>query len=50
MQLMLNDDIEDVMQVDVLDSAHPISTHVDDPDQINEIFDAITYSKGKSNL
>ena len=32
--------------LDSLESSHPISIEVDYPDEINEVFDAITYVKG----
>ena len=34
--------------MDVLDSSHPISIPVKHPDEINEIFDKISYKKGAS--
>ena len=33
------------MRLDALANSHPISVPVDDPDQINEIFDTISYDK-----
>ncbi|KAL7638669.1 UNVERIFIED_CONTAM: hypothetical protein RMT77_011241 [Armadillidium vulgare] len=33
---------------DVLDSSHPINVEVNDPEEIDQIFDAISYSKGAS--
>lgn len=38
--------LQPVMNLDSLDSSHQISIPVGDPDDINEIFDAISYSKG----
>ncbi|XP_077988862.1 endoplasmic reticulum aminopeptidase 1-like [Glandiceps talaboti] len=35
---------------DALSNSHPISVPVSNPDQINEIFDSISYSKGASIL
>lgn len=36
------------MQLDALLTSHPIEVEVDHPDQIKEIFDAISYAKGAS--
>ncbi|CAN0229581.1 unnamed protein product [Ectocarpus sp. 6 AP-2014] len=36
------------MALDSLVASHPIEVKVDNPDQINEIFDAISYAKGAS--
>jgi hypothetical protein len=35
------------MALDCLKSTHPVSTRVDNPSQISEVFDSISYSKGK---
>ncbi|XP_027947844.1 endoplasmic reticulum aminopeptidase 1 [Eumetopias jubatus] len=35
-----------VMEVDALNSSHPISTAVEDPAQIREMFDEVSYEKG----
>ena len=49
MELLVNDDLHDVLQTDVLDSSHPISVdHVDNSDEISELFDTVSYSKGSS--
>ena len=40
------DENQDVMQVDALQSSHRISLPVKHPDEISEIFDKISYSKG----
>lgn len=40
------DDIQDVFSVDALETSHPISVQVNDPEQINELFDRISYEKG----
>lgn len=37
----------DAMEVDALDSSHPISTPVEDPAQILEMFDDVSYEKVK---
>jgi aminopeptidase N len=47
-----NDQIMDdvffpIMHQDSVASSHPISVNVNNPDEINEIFDDITYSKVK---
>jgi len=36
------------MNADSVSSSHPISVEVNNPDEINEIFDGITYGKGGS--
>ncbi|NXL93358.1 ERAP1 aminopeptidase, partial [Alectura lathami] len=36
----------DVMEVDALNSSHPVSTPVEDPAQILEMFDDVSYEKG----
>ncbi|CAN0517986.1 unnamed protein product, partial [Laminaria digitata] len=36
------------MGLDALLTSHPIEVEVDHPDQIKEIFDAISYAKGAS--
>ena len=40
------DENQAVMQVDGLESSHKISLPVNHPDEISEIFDTISYSKG----
>ncbi|XP_054718668.1 aminopeptidase Ey-like [Uloborus diversus] len=42
------DDLQDVMELDCLKTSHPISLPVRHPDEINEIFDRISYGKGAS--
>ncbi|KAL5020171.1 hypothetical protein ScPMuIL_003063 [Solemya velum] len=42
------DDMISAMYLDSLKNSHPIQIHVTRPDQINEIFDSISYSKGAS--
>ena len=42
------DEMHDVFNLDCLRSSHPISIKVNDPSEIREIFDAISYSKGAS--
>ena len=36
------------LTLDSLESSHPIREDVNNPDEINEIFDTITYGKGAS--
>ena len=43
----LTSDLHRVMDLDATINSHPIVQAVDHPDQITEIFDAISYSKGK---
>lgn len=40
-------ELHEVMALDALTSSHKISIEVENPDQISEIFDSISYSKGK---
>ncbi|XP_072888855.1 aminopeptidase N-like isoform X2 [Hemitrygon akajei] len=52
-QLMVLNDVYRVMAVDALASSHPLSSkeeEINTPAQINELFDAISYSKGGSVL
>lgn len=44
------DELESVLKLDALVSSHPISVEVSDPNEINEIFDGISYSKGINTL
>lgn len=51
--LIVLNEIVGVMGVDALASSHPLSTSEDEimrPEQINELFDSITYSKGAAVL
>ncbi|KAJ0056253.1 hypothetical protein NL108_004529, partial [Boleophthalmus pectinirostris] len=51
--LIVLNEIVGVMGVDALASSHPLSSREDEilrPEQINELFDAITYSKGAAVL
>lgn len=41
-------DLQNVFALDALESSHPISIEVGHPDEINEIFDRISYGKGAS--
>ena len=38
-------DLYEVFEMDALVTSHPIYVPVNNPDEINEIFDAISYSK-----
>ena len=40
------DNTYDTMELDALETSHPISVKVKHPDEINEIFDRISYGKG----
>ncbi|KAK3612373.1 hypothetical protein CHS0354_031966 [Potamilus streckersoni] len=44
----VTDEVQTVMVLDAGESSHPIINNVENPDQINEVFDAISYSKGAS--
>lgn len=44
----LTSDLHRVMRLDSTLNSHPIIQPVEHPDQITEIFDSITYSKGAS--
>ena len=46
----LTSDLHRVMDLDATVNSHPIVQPVENPDQITEIFDTITYSKGASVL
>jgi aminopeptidase N len=41
-------DVQEAMDLDGLANSHPVSVPVKDPNEINEIFDKISYSKGAS--
>ncbi|XP_032687651.1 aminopeptidase N [Odontomachus brunneus] len=41
-------DLQNVFALDALESSHPISIEVGNPDEISEIFDKISYGKGAS--
>ncbi|CRK96557.1 CLUMA_CG010037, isoform A [Clunio marinus] len=46
--LFVANELHSVFGLDALSSSHKISIEVSNPDQINEIFDMISYSKGAS--
>jgi puromycin-sensitive aminopeptidase len=41
-------DLGIALKLDALENTHPIEIHVNHPDEIGEIFDAVSYSKGAS--
>lgn len=46
----ISNDIEAGMTYDCLDSSHPIAVEVNNPSEISQIFDNISYSKGASMI
>ncbi|XP_046980763.1 aminopeptidase N-like [Schistocerca americana] len=48
LEQMVTADLQNVMSLDALESSHQISIEVGHPDEINEIFDRISYGKGAS--
>lgn len=46
--LFVVNELHQVFSLDALTTSHKISVEVSNPDQINEIFDSISYSKGAS--
>jgi len=48
--LFQSDDKNEALEMDSLTETHPIEVPVSDPAEINEIFDAISYTKGGSLL
>lgn len=44
----IRDHLQEVFMLDALESSHPISVPVEHTDQIREIFDRVSYSKGAS--
>ena len=48
MEQFIVSEVQDVFRVDALQSSHPISIPVGHPDEIQEIFDRISYGKGAS--
>lgn len=47
MEQFLVEDLQDVMKLDGLTTSHPVYVPVGHPDEINEIFDRISYAKVK---
>lgn len=50
LEQFVTSEIHSVFGLDALESSHPISIPVGNPDEINEIFDRISYGKGASLL
>ncbi|XP_030835801.1 glutamyl aminopeptidase isoform X1 [Strongylocentrotus purpuratus] len=48
LEVFVSSDLHYVMGLDQIVSSHPIIVEVNHPDEINEIFDSIPYSKGAS--
>ncbi|CAG9772964.1 unnamed protein product [Ceutorhynchus assimilis] len=48
LDLFLVSELHESLILDALKSSHPISVKVNNPDEINDIFDRISYSKGAS--
>jgi aminopeptidase N len=46
----VNGDRAEALALDALNTSHPISQEVEDPDKISEVFDDIAYSKGASGI
>lgn len=44
----VTDTVVQALNLDGLDNSHPIEVPVNDPSEIDEIFDSISYSKGAS--
>ena len=50
LEQFVSQDLQSVFRIDALATSHPISIPVKHPDEINEIFDRISYAKGKYDL
>ena len=50
MEQFITSEVQNVMTTDALESSHPISIKVHHPDEINEIFDRISYEKGMQSM
>ncbi|KAK7072474.1 hypothetical protein SK128_018345, partial [Halocaridina rubra] len=48
MEQLVVDDVQYVFSLDALESSHPISVPVNNPEEIGQIFDSISYSKGSA--
>ncbi|XP_077985458.1 aminopeptidase N-like [Glandiceps talaboti] len=46
LEQFVNDEVHEVFELDGLGSSHPVLVDVGKPDEITEIFDTISYSKG----
>jgi glutamyl aminopeptidase len=49
-QFFLNDDMHAVMRLDARESSHPIINSAQNPNQITQYFNSISYKKGASVL
>eukprot|EP01128_Nolandella_sp_AFSM9_P006961 TRINITY_DN3696_c0_g1_i1.p1 TRINITY_DN3696_c0_g1~~TRINITY_DN3696_c0_g1_i1.p1 ORF type:complete len:936 (+),score=187.43 TRINITY_DN3696_c0_g1_i1:22-2829(+) len=49
-ELFPSTDLQRALKLDSLASSHPITAHVEDPAEIGELFDGISYAKGGSIL
>ena len=47
---MVVNDIFTVMEKDSIETSHPVSTVVEDPNHVQQFFDEISYEKGQSVL
>lgn len=45
LEQVIYDDLQPVLQVDAALNSHPIVQSVDNPDQINQLFDSVSYDK-----
>ncbi|KAL1506097.1 hypothetical protein ABEB36_005525 [Hypothenemus hampei] len=48
LELFLVTELQEALKLDALKSSHPISVRVNNPEEVNDIFDRISYSKGAS--
>ncbi|KAL5968421.1 Puromycin-sensitive aminopeptidase, partial [Taenia solium] len=46
--VFLTDEVSSAMATDALKTSHPIEVEVHSPDEVAEIFDAVSYQKGSS--
>lgn len=46
---IITNELQVAFSLDCLESSHPISVPVERPEEINQLFDTISYSKGKKN-
>jgi aminopeptidase N len=45
-EIFINEEFEKALDLDALDNSHPIEVEIEKASQVDEIFDAISYSKG----
>ncbi len=50
MDTLVVNDMFTVMEKDSIETSHPVSTYVEDPNLIQQYFDEISYEKGQSVL